>query len=370
MQLKFFKRIYRFKIAPTSFAYLFLIISLSATFLAYLFTLSRVQNQRQVKFQSKADIIYNNIQSKLNLYLTSLYGLQGFFTTSDKVTADEWTRYLEASDIFHRFPGISVFTYAPRVTDQQLPEFVRQQQKAYSGFNVFPKLQKDEYYPTIYVEPKTANLNQALGFDLLSETVRRSALEQARDTNKAVATEQIILLTNKKPGFTIILPIYKNDQPHETLTERRQNTIGFITGGFRPEELFPSLMFPNLIPQITNDLKVEIFDNSNNFTPNQLLYTNDNGQLNYQLDYFASQDVLTATKTLVVAEKPWSIRFSTLPGFTLDPFSNRLPVFVLLVGADSSILLFLTMMAIARTQTHALTLAQNMLTRAREKQRK
>ena len=73
---------------------------------------------------------------------------------------------------------------------------------------------RDTYYPVCCVTPLAGN-QQAMGFDLGSEPVRRAALEETIRSGLPTATEPITLVqeTGKQKGLLIFRPVYAADDP-------------------------------------------------------------------------------------------------------------------------------------------------------------
>ena len=89
----------------------------------------------------------------------------------------------------------------------------------------------------VYVEPLESR-RAALGFDVLSDPVRRAALEKARDTGQLAATAalQLVQTSEPEPGFLVAAPIYLRGLPHDTVAERRAALAGYVTGVFMVSE--------------------------------------------------------------------------------------------------------------------------------------
>ncbi len=91
-----------------------------------------------------------------------------------------------------------------------------------------------EYFPVQYVENASGS-RLALGFDMASSLARREALEQARDTGAAAATQGVTLLTEpaENTGVVLFWPIYRRGVVPDTVAERRANLRGFVVAVIR-----------------------------------------------------------------------------------------------------------------------------------------
>ena len=98
--------------------------------------------------------------------------------------------------------------------------------------------ERPEYVPVRFIEPSDGN-GAALGYDLDSDPSRRVAIEQARDTGQAVATQPIRLAqsADSEAGFLVLLPVYNTEGIPKTVQMRRAELAGFAVAVFRVKEL-------------------------------------------------------------------------------------------------------------------------------------
>ena len=98
--------------------------------------------------------------------------------------------------------------------------------------------ERPEYVPVRFIEPNDGN-RAALGYDLESDPSRRVAIEQARDTGQAVATQPIRLAqsADSEAGFLVLLPVYNTEGIPTTVQKRRAELAGFAVAVFRVKEL-------------------------------------------------------------------------------------------------------------------------------------
>jgi len=79
------------------------------------------------------------------------------------------------------------------------------------GFVVTPRPLGGNVMPVVYIYPDSANGRRGLGFDFLSEPVRRAAIERAERTGSPTASGVIQLLTHDErgpwTGFGIFMPV-------------------------------------------------------------------------------------------------------------------------------------------------------------------
>jgi signal transduction histidine kinase/CheY-like chemotaxis protein len=93
------------------------------------------------------------------------------------------------------------------------------------------------YVPVYFIEPSAPNA-AAVGYDLASDPMRLSSIEQARDSGKPVATAPIHLAQgpDNQAGFLVVLPVYGRAPP-KTEAARREQLTGFAVAVFRVNDL-------------------------------------------------------------------------------------------------------------------------------------
>jgi PAS domain S-box-containing protein len=146
----------------------------------------------------------------------SLAGLGRFLELSSEIGLTQFQKYVEpvAKDAL-----VQAWEWIPAVPAPAVAEVEMQARKqGLEGFNIF---QKDDHgarssasgratnYPVLFAEPRGGN-EQALGYDLGSEAVRRAALESAAHTGLHTATDPIVLVqeTGHQLGILVFRPVF------------------------------------------------------------------------------------------------------------------------------------------------------------------
>src|SRR5690606_36607316 len=100
--------------------------------------------------------------------------------------------------------------------------------------------------PRIYIEPFTGRNLRAFGFDMFSETHRRTAMKRAALTGQPSITRKVILIqeTNKniQPGFLLYLPIYNTPDSVFPPEKRIKRLQGFVYNSFRAHDLMENIL--------------------------------------------------------------------------------------------------------------------------------
>jgi len=195
------------------------------------------RNRVQGEFDRKAEAVALVFRNGVEDTVKELRNVGTLFTLSDRVDRRGFRTFV--SQMLERQPSIRAFAWSPLVTDRErsaTEAAVRREgfrdyriAERYPDGQFGPADRRAEYAPVVYVEPLELR-RAALGFDVLSDPVRRAALETARDTGRAVATEPTTPAagTGADRGMVIFQPVYRAGAPTASVTQRRAAVRGFV----------------------------------------------------------------------------------------------------------------------------------------------
>jgi PAS domain S-box-containing protein len=204
-----------------------------------LFALVNSQEQSRVRgeFDRKAEALALAFRGGVKGAVEELHNVGALFALSDSVDRRSFRTFV--SQILERQPSIRAFAWNPLVAERE--RAAREAAARREGFREFRFTERfpdgrlgsagrrPEYAPVLYVEPLAAR-GAALGFDVLSDPVRRAALEKARDTGQAAATEPTTPAagTPGDRGMLIFQPVYRPGVPTAAVKQRRTALRGFV----------------------------------------------------------------------------------------------------------------------------------------------
>lgn len=195
-------------------------------------------------FSRQVDIATTQLENAIEKDTALAVAVQGMFHSFDKVSRDEFRRFVDAVDIERLFPDTQALSWNALVPEGQTAAFERSvqlddsvQAGGYPDFAVKPVEAPEPRYVVTYIEPMKGN-EGAFGFDIGSNLARRKTVELARDLNEAQATAPITLAqgTGNQKGFLMILPVYQTANP-KGLALRRQQFRGVVVAVFRIDDL-------------------------------------------------------------------------------------------------------------------------------------
>ena len=227
------------------------LIALFATVVAlFVFVSHRERARIEGEFQSSSAELGQQLQKDLTTTLAALGSLEGFYASSVKVNQYEFEIF--ASRLMHVLPGAKALAWAQYLPAAGRAAFERQAQvTGLRGFrvreqdaegNLVPAPERAEYVVFRYVVPQAGN-ERLLGFDVLSESTRRTAAEEARDTGRVIATARVNLVQARSaPGLLAFMPVYRHGVQPSSIVARRRYLEGFAVAIFPLESLMESTL--------------------------------------------------------------------------------------------------------------------------------
>ncbi len=321
-------------------AALALFIGLVLTGLLAWATLNLYQTQSRQRFQLLVGERFSRIQERFEDQEQRLDSLRRFFINSDSVTREEFDGY--AGPLLRR---TQAYSWAPRIRAAERELFERAvQDQGLKGFGIReidaqrqlqPAAERAEYVPVLFSQTQSV-LGSPLGFDLLSQPLRRSAMERAR-TLGTQAVSQPMQLVGVEPayarGVLLVAPVS---------TRTGGEPYGFVMAVISMRQLvadgFPEASYDNLAVRI-RDLSVE---------PEQsLLYTSD-------LQPPASS--LVATRVLHLADHDYQVQIHPSAVFLKANHASLISLVVL--GGLLSLLLSVLLYVLVNRRQCALRLVE------------
>ena len=279
---------------------------------------SHWESQRVVsEFRKQAALLQQTFESKLQLNLDALHALRDYSKGVDELNFKGFSIFTEGT--LARHSSLNAISFNPRITAgereafessirlQVDPEFYIKERWSEGGLKVAES--RPEHVVVAYIQPLGSNRN-ALGFDVASNLVRKIALDQARDMGSAVATGSINLVQEKQTqkGVLIFLPTYREGVP-STLTERREQLLGYFVGVYRMGDLLASA----LVGVDQRNISVRLYDQGES---GQSLFLAGFGggqgvwEEEAKLEHGLGVEGPWWSDTLEFAERHWRIEFS------------------------------------------------------------
>jgi PAS domain S-box-containing protein len=314
---------------------------------------SSASNDR-LRFDNAVQRTADAITERINTHVDILRAGAGLFAADREVSREEFRRFVERIEVEKRHPGAQGVGFTARVTAGGREAFVDSlRRQGLEEFRLRPEGEREEYQPVTYIEPQDGRNLAALGYDMLSEPVRREAMARARDTGQPAAAGRVTLVQEvderKQPGFLIYVPVYRGGEVPAAVEARREALRGFVYSPFRAGDLLGSIF--GTMPFPLCDVVIYEGDAA---SPENLLHRSDAARGEPAPESYRPR--FTAEKTLDVGGRPWRVTFFTRRGSDIERAGRTAPLIALTGAAFGLALFFVTRSQVrARARTEAAT---------------
>jgi signal transduction histidine kinase/CHASE1-domain containing sensor protein len=281
------------------------------------------------------------LHRRLDAYTAILRATRGLFDgLARDPTQDEFRQFVASLDLARKYPGIQGIGWTKLLSPGEVaPHEAAMRAKRHPSYRVWPEGERAVYTSIVDLEPLSWRNRRAIGFDMFTEPVRRSAMERARDTGDVAASGKVELVQEiahgRQAGFLVYVPVYQ--RPPRDLGERRELIRGWVYAPFRAADLLRG----TLGPEGTRTTAVTVYDG-----PEQ--------RADAVLHQGAAERpvVHTSVERMEVAGRTWTVRFGVTAAFA-SPTERLLPIAVIAVGLAATLFLFWMTRADARGRERA-----------------
>ncbi len=208
-----------------------------ATGAAMVATLQGAAAQAEAQFVREADALESEVRRRLLRGRDGLESLRAAWAISGRLETEDLRRYLARRDFDVDYPGLRGLGINEPVQRAQLPAFeARQRAMGHPQFRVRSTTGEAQLYVIRSVEPQARNA-AALGYDVGSNPVARSAVEQAIATGMATLSAPLVLQQDAErgTGYVLYLPVFRGEPRSET--QRLASVAVVLFASFTTREL-------------------------------------------------------------------------------------------------------------------------------------
>ena len=306
------------------------------------------ETRRDFDFQVRR--IETLLQQRMATYEQVLRGAQGFMRGRTGVDRGDFAGYIATLRLEESFPGIQGIAIAELIAPGgRSARVAAVRAEGLPGFALRPDGERPVYSGIVQIEPANPMNLRALGYDMLTEPVRRAAMEAARDSGVAALSGKLRLVQEDdrslQNGVIVYLPIYGRGLPVATVDNRRASLVAWVGAPFRMTDLMRGLL-----GERGRDLRLQIFDGAG-MAQDARLY--DSG------DSDAAPPLLLTTQRIRIADREWTLAVQSTPAFEAR-FDRSRPLFTGGAGIGISLLLATLVWLLASGRSRALALASSM----------
>lgn len=323
-----------------------------------------VDTQAQITFGKNTEDTVSLITDRMAIHANGLRGARGLFDASEEVSRQEFKQYVDQLAFAKNYPGIQGFGRAVFFPSTQLAQHTAAiRAEGFPTYTVYPQVKQATYSAIIYIEPFDTRNQQAFGFDMYQEPIRHAAMQRAIDNDTIALSGMVQLVqenTNKKqPGFLLYNPLYRKGASAQTVQDRKEAVTGVVYTAYRAGDFFNSILRDQSL-----DFDLHIYDGKPD--PTTLLYDNSAATRDTPLPAYVPR--FSTSQKVVLYGHTWTMRFQTLPGYTIGS-AEYAPTAVFGLGVIISALLSLYVRYLLRARQETLDTAAKMTVNVQTLQR-
>ena len=339
-----------------------LVAAIILTTLVTLYMKTDVDVQAKREFMFACNEIRSKIGDRLQAHEMILLAGAAVFDASDKVTREEWRNFTQRLNVESNLPGIQGIGFALRIPPDCLTQHVQEiRSEGFPNYNVRPEGDRNVYSSIIYLEPFLGRNLRAFGYDMLSEPLRRAAMERARDQNEAALSGKVILVEETEEdiqaGALMYVPVYRRGMPTQTVEQRSEALIGWVYSPYRMTDLMRGTL-GGWDSQEGLRIRLQVYDGTR-LSPDTILY--DSQTANDMK--FTPQ--FTEERQVIFNGSPWTLRFIQVGG-QVSLVGSAKVWFTLAGGMIISLLLFGLTLSLLNSRSNAKQMADRLTTELRE----
>ena len=333
--------------------YLVFFISCSIALIFWFLYDGSLNRRAEAVYHDKTDEILTHIVKRMQGNEQILRGAAGLFNASMDVSRDEWRRYVATLALSENYPGIQGVGFSKWITPEEKERNISAiRAEGFPEYTIRPEGSRPAYTSIIYLEPFDWRNQRAFGYDMFSETVRRGAMEMARDTGRTTIAAKIILVQetdkDRQNGMLMYVPVYRRGAHLETVTERRRAITGFAYSPIRINDFVTAAL-----GSLPNDIAFELYAHGTT-GPENLMFSSQGAESTKLPDNY--RPLYRHKQRFHAYGREWLISFRTLPGF--DQVRERdVSTVVLCGGVLVSLMLTFIAVMIRRHSTATLAAA-------------
>lgn len=251
--------------------------------------------------------LHDAIAEHRQVHAKELFASAALVQTVGSVSAAQWRSMYEFLRVGERHAGVQGLGFVEVVQGADRADHEeRIRAQGYPDYAVKPPGERETYASIAYLEPEPVRI-RVHGFDMLTDPVRREAMERARDTGKVATSGRVTLFHDKNlaPGFLLYVPVYGAMGPAPDVAERRQALRGFVFSPVRTADFFGGIA-DNFSSDLGPNLAIEVFDGAN-VNPDSRIFECKIAEV--------QPGALSHVIPYNLFDRPWTVRLTALPAF-------------------------------------------------------
>lgn len=204
-----------------------------------------IRQQQQVFNRHTAQLV-EDLQRRLNHVEQLVTSGTAFVNASTDVQQRDWQTFTETLMLDKNYPGIQSFGIARVLPASDISAFkIWMQAQGVRDFTIYPAGERQRYAVVSHIQPFTTLNRSVLGYDLLSDPMRRQTSLRAASLAQSALTPAVTLVQDlsgsAEPGLILLQPVYRSGTPLVSAEQKLQALKYFVYAAFRVRDLLIAL---------------------------------------------------------------------------------------------------------------------------------
>lgn len=204
--------------------------------------------RRQAELEQAALAIQSTIERRTSANAMHLRAGAAIFSTLREVTHQSFHHFVSELRLKPGLLGVEGIGWAAQVMPDEAAGYVthiRAEGPLFRNFHIWPEMADRQPYavPVTYLYPHSARNDRAVGYDMYSEPVRRSAMIEAGRSGLPATSGRLVLIQEggrERPGLITFMPVFREIQG-------RRSLFGYIYSPFTAETFLQSALRGGLL---------------------------------------------------------------------------------------------------------------------------
>lgn len=209
------------------------------------------------------------LTSRMEAYGEVVKGAAALHHVVGQVSRATWKRYFDQLSLDESLPGIQGLGFNQLVGAQEkVAHELKVRAEGIPEYSIWPKGERHQYTPIVFIEPYSGRNLRALGYDTYSDEVRQRAMLIAEQTKKPALSDRIVLVQESgkavQHGYVMFYPVHRvrANRTGDT-AEKTFELIGWVSAPFRVDDL----LRPVVGSGRAQNIAFELYDGANRETP-------------------------------------------------------------------------------------------------------
>ncbi|WP_431854542.1 bifunctional diguanylate cyclase/phosphodiesterase [Azospirillum sp.] len=339
----------RLKNGGRRLAFATLTLGLAATLALSFWTYTVIEREASERFSARVGEMHSRIGERMLAYAQVLRSAAGLFKVTPAVSRPAWDSFVRSLDLERQYPGIPAVALARLLKEEELNQAAEAAwADGINEFTIRPQGKRDSYMVNVYSAPPTPLNRAALGYDMLSEPVRRAVILTAAATGEPAITPRLTLKIDEhrapQPAFIMYYPVYRPGAPTQTERERLDALYGMVLAPLRTYPLIEGVLSHNV-----HDVALSMYDGPSAVDEQEM----------YRSPSYPESARLTETRPIAFYGRTLTVAYRSTPEFDRSIDGDK-PLMVLAAGGTISLLLFGVVLSLSSTRARAMQLASEM----------